>query len=89
MATAIPTKAIKDAFGQQCAWPTLQSMENVVRSAKHTVNSARNATEDFVAGTAVDIRRHPLTAVGVAAAAGLFAGVAFGLAGAWVWRHRG
>lgn len=88
MATAVPTGEMKEAFGHQCAWPTLQSMENAVRSAKHTVNSARNATEDFVAGTTLEIRRHPLTAVGFAAAAGLVTGVAFGFAGAWFWRHR-
>ena len=86
MATAIPTGEMKETFGHQ--WPTLQSMENAVRSAKQTVNSARHATEDFVAGTALEIRRHPLTAVGFAAAAGVVTGIAFGFAGAWLWRHR-
>ena len=88
MATAVPAGETQHAFGHECAWPTLDSLENAVRSAKHTVTSARNATEDFVAGTTLEIRRHPLTAVGVAATAGLITGVAFGIAGAWLWRRR-
>ena len=87
MATLIPTGELKKAFGHQCAWPTLQSMENAIRSAKHTASAARNATEDFVSGTELEIRRHPLTAVGFAAAAGLATGVAVGFAGAWFWRY--
>ena len=88
MATAVRPGETKDTFGQPCAWPTLESMEEAIRTTRRAVNSARNATEDFVAGTTLEVRRHPLTAIGLAATAGLMAGVVFGLAGAWYWRRR-
>ena len=88
MAFAVRPGEIKETFGQACAWPRLESMEEAMRTARRAVNSARNATEDFVAGTTLEVRRHPLTAVGLAATAGLMAGVVIGLAGAWFWRHR-
>ena len=88
MATAVPTAETKHVFGRECEWPTLQSMEEAVRTARRRVNTARNATEDFVAGTTLEIRRHPFAAVGLAATAGLIAGVSFGFAGAWFWKRR-
>jgi len=89
MATALHTNEMARTLGDSCAWPTRESVERAVRDARRTVTEARAATEDFVAGTALQVRRHPLTAVGLAATAGLFTGCAFGLAAAWLWRRRG
>jgi len=88
MATAMRTNEIKETVGHQCEWPTLQSMEETARTARRAVRTARNATEDFVAGATLEVRRHPLLAVAVAATAGLMTGVVFGVAGAWLWRRR-
>ena len=88
MATAVPTGEMKKTLGEPCVWPTLESVEQAVRSARRTVNGARAATEDFVAGASLEVRRHPLTAVGLAATAGIVTGCAFGFAAAWFWRRR-
>ena len=88
MATAIRTDEIKGAFYEHCAWPTRESMEGAVRTARRAVAAARNKTEDVVAGTALEVRRHPLAAVGLAGVAGLMAGVALGAAGTWLWSNR-
>jgi ElaB/YqjD/DUF883 family membrane-anchored ribosome-binding protein len=82
------TNEIRETFGHQCEWPTLESMEETARAARRAVRTARNATEDFVAGTTLEVRRHPLMAVAVAATAGLMTGVAVGVAGVWLWRRR-
>jgi len=88
MATAMRTNDVTGTFGHQCEWPTLQSMEEAARTARRAVRTARNATEDLVAATTLEVRRHPLTAVAAAATAGLMTGVVFGVAGAWLWRRR-
>ena len=88
MATAISAGEMKETFGQPCAWPTAESVEQAVRTARRAVKGARAATEDFIAETSLEVRRHPLTAVGFAATAGLVIGCTFGLAAAWFWRHR-
>ena len=88
MATAVPTGEMKKTLSEACAWPTLESIEQTVRNARRAVNGARAATEDFVAGTTLEVRRHPLTAVGLAATAGIVTGCAFGFAAAWFWRRR-
>jgi len=86
MATAFQTPLTANT---PSAWPTLESVEQAVRTARRTVNSARAATEDFVAETSLEVRRHPLAAVGIAATAGIAAGCVFGLTAAWFWRRRG
>jgi ElaB/YqjD/DUF883 family membrane-anchored ribosome-binding protein len=88
MATAFHIGEMKPTLAESCAWPTRESVENAVRTARRAVNGARAATEDFVAARSLEVRRHPLTAVGLAAAAGLVAGCVFGFATAWVWRRR-
>jgi ElaB/YqjD/DUF883 family membrane-anchored ribosome-binding protein len=88
MATVVRTGEIRDTFNQQCTWPTLASMEKAARTARRAATAARNATEDFVAGTALDVRRHPLASIGLAATVGVMAGAALGVAGAWFWRTR-
>lgn len=88
MATAVHTGEVKSTFGETCAWPTRESVDNAVRAARRAVHGARAATEDFVDGTALEVRRHPLTAAGLAATGGLLAGCVFGFAAAWFWRGR-
>ena len=88
MATAVQTGETKKTLGDPCAWPTVESVEQAVRNARRAVNGARAATEDFVAGTTLNVRRHPLTAVGLAATAGIVTGCAFGFAAALFWRRR-
>jgi ElaB/YqjD/DUF883 family membrane-anchored ribosome-binding protein len=80
---------MKKTLGETCPWPTIESVDQAVRNARRAVDGARAATEDFVAGTTLEVRRHPLTAVGLAATAGLVTGCAFGLAAAWFWGRRG
>jgi len=88
MATAVQTGEMKRTLGEPCAWPMLDSVEQTVRNARRAVNGVRAATEDFVAGTTLEVRRHPLTSVGLAATAGIVTGCAFGFAAAWFWRRR-
>ena len=87
MATAVRTGDMQKTLGEPCAWPTLESVEQAVRNARRAARGARAATEDFVAGTTLEVRRHPLTAVGLAATAGIVTGCAFGFAAAWFWRR--
>lgn len=88
MATAVHAGDAKSFLGEPCAWPARESVENAVRTARRAVNGARAATEDFVAGTSLEVRRHPLAAVGLAATAGLVTGCLFGVAATWFWRGR-
>ena len=88
MATAVQTGEMKKTLGEPCAWPMRESVEQAVRNARRTARGARAATEDFVAGTTLEVRRHPLTAVGLAATAGIVTGCAFGFAAGWFWRRR-
>ena len=89
MATAAHTAEAKPTLGETCSWPTRESVEHAVRAARRAVNGARAATEDFVDGASLEVRRHPLTAAGIAATGGLLAGCVFGFAVAWFWRGRG
>lgn len=87
MATAVQTGEMKKTL-EPCAWPTLESVDQAMRNARRAARRARAATEDVVAGTTLEVRRHPLTAVGLAATAGIVTGCAFGFAAAWLWRRR-
>ena len=88
MATALHTGEMRKTLGEPCTWPTRESVEQAVRTARRAATGARAAAEDFVAGTALEVRRYPLTAVGVAVTAGLVTGCVFGAAAAWLWRRR-
>jgi ElaB/YqjD/DUF883 family membrane-anchored ribosome-binding protein len=74
---------------QPCAWPALESFEDTFRTGRHVVARARAATEDVVAGASLQIRRHPLKAVGAGVSAGLAIGCVIGFAAAWLIRTRG
>jgi ElaB/YqjD/DUF883 family membrane-anchored ribosome-binding protein len=73
---------------EPCAWPALESFEDTMRKGRRAVAKARAAAEDVVAGAGLEVRRHPLTAVGAAALAGLATGLFVGFAAAWFIRAR-
>ena len=83
MATAVRTGETRGVAEAPCAWPALEAFEETARKARRAITEARHATEDFAAGASLEVRRHPLAAVGFAAAAGVFTGCLFGLAAAW------
>lgn len=64
-----------------CDWPTLDSVNEVVRDARKTVADIRDASKNAVERLELTARRRPLAAVSVAATAGFVAGgvVAFAL----------
>ena len=89
MATTVRSGDMKETSGAPYAWPALESFEDTVRKARRAVSGARHATEGFAAGAGLEVRRHPLTAVGLATAAGVFTGCLFGLAAGWYLTRRG
>jgi ElaB/YqjD/DUF883 family membrane-anchored ribosome-binding protein len=72
--------------GEAYRWPTLDTLEENLRTARRAAVAARHATEDAAAATAVTIRKHPLSAVGVAVAAGVLLGAAAGFCAGWCTR---
>jgi ElaB/YqjD/DUF883 family membrane-anchored ribosome-binding protein len=88
MATAVRFEGQEESAAAPCAWPTRESVEETVRKAKRAGVEARYAAEDLAAGAALKVRRHPLAAIGLAAAAGLCAGAASGFAAGWFVRAR-
>lgn len=85
MATAVRAGEMR---GQPVAWPTIEGFEDTVKRARRAVAGARAASEDFVAGASLEVRRHPLTAVGFAASGGLLAGCIVGAAAGWLLARR-
>ena len=83
MATALGTSDIRRLVSEPLAGPALERVEEAVRKARRAAVGARAAGEDFVAGAALDVRRHPLAAVALAASAGLAAGAVIGSAAGW------
>ena len=82
MATAVRTADTRGGAAP-CAWPVLESIEDRARRARRAIAGARQATEDAAADVRFEVRRHPLAAMGLAAAAGVFAGCLFGLVAGW------
>lgn len=70
--------AAADAIKQRLN-PAFDEFDKSVRQAKRVIARTQHAAEDGVDATVVQIRRHPLRAVAVAAGFGAFAGAAFGL----------
>jgi ElaB/YqjD/DUF883 family membrane-anchored ribosome-binding protein len=64
-------------------WPTMESVHENLRQARHVVDMARHAAADAVNEAELNIRRHPLHAVGTAAAVGVVIGGLFGLGVGW------
>ena len=68
--------------------PALESIEEDVRQARRSIVAGRHAAEDFVAEGALQVRRHPLSAIAVAGAAGALVGCMLGFALGWQARRR-
>lgn len=68
--------------------PALESLEENVRGARRAVSHGRHAAEDFAAGTALQVRRRPLTSIVLAGAAGTLAGCMLGFALGWEAHYR-
>lgn len=83
MATMTGMRAAKEAFNERVA-PALETIEENVRKARQAVLHTRHAAEDCVAGTALQVRRHPLSALAAAAGVGALGGCLIGFAcGRW------
>jgi ElaB/YqjD/DUF883 family membrane-anchored ribosome-binding protein len=63
--------------------PALESIEESVRQVRRSFVVQRHAAEDLVAEGALQVRRHPLSAVAVAGAAGALVGCMLGFALGW------
>ena len=63
--------------------PVLDNFEENVRDARRVITQGQYALEDFAAGTALQVRRHPLTAVALAGASGALAGWLCGFVVGW------
>jgi ElaB/YqjD/DUF883 family membrane-anchored ribosome-binding protein len=68
-------EAIKERFV-----PGAETLEDNVRQARRAIVQGRYAAEDAVAAAALQVRRHPVTAIAVAAGAGALAGCMIGFA---------
>ena len=66
----------------------MPSVEENLRQTRRVVNTARHAVEDAVNEAELNIRRHPLQAVGAAVVVGVVVGVAFGFGAGWFSRTR-
>jgi ElaB/YqjD/DUF883 family membrane-anchored ribosome-binding protein len=73
--TAAAKELLQDRFG-----PALEALEENVREARRAMTNGRHAVEDFVTGTGLQVRRHPLSALAVTAGAGALAGYLIGFA---------
>jgi ElaB/YqjD/DUF883 family membrane-anchored ribosome-binding protein len=71
-----------------CRWPTREAVEENLRQARRAVTAARHTGEDAIEQTALNIRRHPLQAVGAAAVVGAVAGAVIGFSVGWWKQHR-
>ena len=89
MATAIRDSHMRGADTEPSAWPTLESVEQAVRTARRSASEARIKAEDLAAGASLEVRRHPFAAVGLAATAGIATGCVFGFAAGWFSGRRG
>jgi len=68
-------EAIKERFS-----PIGETLEDNMRQARRVVVQGRYAAEDAVAAAALRVRRHPLSAIVLAAGAGALAGCLMGFA---------
>jgi ElaB/YqjD/DUF883 family membrane-anchored ribosome-binding protein len=68
--------------------PALTSLEENVRQAHRAITHGRYAAEDFGAATILRVRRHPVSALALAATAGALTGCMLGFALGWQTRGR-
>lgn len=88
MATAIRFKELTRAFPEGFTWPSREEVDERLRQARRVVKEARNTAEDMAADATRTVRRNPLTAVAMAAGAGMTLGVAFGFVTGFVMKGR-
>lgn len=79
MATMTGTAAAREAIKERLS-PALDTLDENIRQARRAIVDGRHAAEDFAAGAALQVRRHPLSALALAAGAGALAGCLFGFA---------
>jgi ElaB/YqjD/DUF883 family membrane-anchored ribosome-binding protein len=79
MATDTITNAV-EAVKERLS-PTLDKLDETIRQSRKIIARGQHAAEDATAATALRIRRQPLSAVMIAAGAGVLVGVlvAFGV----------
>lgn len=58
--------------------PAIEALEKNVRDARKAIVAGRRAVEDYTAGASLQVRRHPLGSVAVAAGAGVLLGCIIG-----------
>jgi ElaB/YqjD/DUF883 family membrane-anchored ribosome-binding protein len=78
MGTAAAAETLKERFN-----PAIAAIEENVRQARLAIRHARHAAEDTVGEAQLEVRRHPLAAVTVAAGVGVFVGCLVGVALGW------
>ena len=86
MATMTATTA-REAI-KACASPALGTLEENARQVRRAIVQGRHTAEDVAAGTALQVRRHPLRATATAAGAGALAGCVIGFTLGWRADHR-
>ena len=79
MVTMTATTMAREAV-KECLSPALERLEEGTRQARRAVVQGRRAAEDFIAETGLQVRRHPLMAIAMAAGAGALAGSVIGFA---------
>ena len=79
MATMTGTAAAREVIRERLS-PALDTLDENVRQARRAILQGRHAAEDVVAGAALEVRRHPLSALALAAGAGALAGCLVGFA---------
>jgi ElaB/YqjD/DUF883 family membrane-anchored ribosome-binding protein len=77
MATITGTTAAAEALGERLT-PAFEALEENIRNTRRAVADGRHAAEDFVAEKSLLVRRHPVSAVALAAGAGAVIGCLFG-----------
>lgn len=58
----------------ECADPIRAAVRETVRDARRAVVAGRHAVEDCTDATVIEVRRHPLLSLGIAAGVGLIVG---------------
>jgi ElaB/YqjD/DUF883 family membrane-anchored ribosome-binding protein len=79
MAMMTGTTTVKEAIKDRLT-PALETFKENKREATRAILHGRHAAEDFIAETALQVRRHPLHALAIVAGAGTLAGCLIGFA---------
>jgi ElaB/YqjD/DUF883 family membrane-anchored ribosome-binding protein len=68
--------------------PVLDRLDETIRQGRRVIVRGRHAAEDATAAATLKIRRHPVSAVTIAAGAGIVLGAVVGFGLGWVTRDR-